>query len=308
MTSEPAAPDAGHRLMRLATYASVGVASFLIVVKLIAYQVTGSVSLLSSLLDSLLDAAASVVNLFAVRQALQPADDDHRFGHGKAEPLAGLAQSAFIGGSAVFLCLEAVDHLFNPTPVRHSGVGIAVMLLAIVLSFGLVLFQKRVIRRTGSVAISADHLHYQSDLVLNASVIVALLLSVNLGWRWADPMFALGIAAYILWGAWGIMSSSLAMLMDREMDEEDRQQVLTLARESPHVQDVHDLRTRVSGQHQFIQFHLELEPTLPLIRAHAIAEHVERRIRKTFPKAEVLIHQDPAGYREQFHSNLVYRD
>jgi ferrous-iron efflux pump FieF len=286
------------RLMRMATYASVAVAAVLIVTKLAAWALTGSVALLSTLIDSALDAAASLVNLWAVRHALTPADHDHRFGHGKAEPLAGLGQAAFIFGSSALLLVETVNRFAHPVEVTRGEVGMAVMAFSIVLTYGLVHFQKYVVRRTNSVAISADSLHYTGDVLINGSVIVSLGLGMSLGWTMIDPVFALGISGYLMWNAWQIVAGSLDMLMDREMGAEDRQRIKDIARSHPDVCDLHDLRTRLSGQQAFIQLHLELDANLPLFRAHAIADQVEASIMDVFPHAEVIIHQDPAGIRE----------
>ncbi len=286
-------------LMRGATYASVSVALVLIALKAVGWLATGSVAMLSTLIDSVLDFAASVLNLLAVRHALAPADENHRFGHGKAEPLAGLAQAAFIGGSAVFLLFQAGERLIHPQPVEHGLVGIAVMAASIALTLGLVLFQKMVIRKTASVAISADSLHYQGDLLVNAAVIAALLLSDRLGVGWADAVFALGIAAYILWNAVGIVRDSLDLLMDRELPEAERRRIREIALAHPEVISLHDLRTRSTGPHRFIQFHLELDGHMSLLRAHDISERVMYEVEQAFPGSEVLIHEDPAGIQER---------
>lgn len=301
-TDEPAgggSTERADRLKRLAAGASVTVAAVLIAAKTGAWVVTGSVSLLSTLIDSLLDLAASVVNFIAVRQAMQPPDREHRFGHGKAEPLAGLAQAAFVAGSAAFLLFEAAQRLAHPVPVKHSTFGIAVMVFSIVLTLGLVLFQRFVVKRTGSVAISADSLHYSADLLVNASVIVALLLSVRLGWSAADPVFAIVIALFIVHGAWGIFRSSLKLLMDTELPESDRARIRAIAISHPGVISVHDIRTRFSGTKTFIQFHLEMDGNLTLIDAHIIAETVMEEVERAFPDAEVLIHEDPYGIKEK---------
>ena len=291
--------DRVHRLKKLAAVASVSVASVLISAKAVAYVATGSVSLLSSLVDSLLDLAASLINLIAIRQAAQPADREHRFGHGKAEPLAGLAQSAFIAGSAVFLLVQAGVRLVHRQPISNETIGVAVMLLSIVTTLALVLFQRSVIRRTGSLAIGADALHYKSDLLVNLGVIGALLLSTKLGWLIADPLFATAVAIYILVSAWQIFSGSLNLLMDRELPEADRAKIRTIASAHPSVISIHDLRTRSSGTQAFIQFHLELDGNLTLIDAHAIADAVMRDVERAFPDAEVLIHEDPFGIPER---------
>ena len=289
---------AADRLKRVAAMTAVGVAAVLIVAKAGAYFATGSVALLSTLIDSLLDLAASAVNLFAIRHATQPADRDHRFGHGKAEPLAGLAQAAFVGGSAGFLIFEVIARLIEPRPIAQSGFGLAVMGFAICLTLALVVFQKYVVRKTGSLAISADSLHYSADVLTNISVVVALLLSANLGWTLADPLIALGIAAYLLFGAWQIMMKSLNVLMDRELPEAERAQIRQIATAHPAVIGLHDLRTRSSGTRVFIQFHLEMNADLTLIDAHTIADQVMAEIQRAFPGAEVLIHEDPYGVPE----------
>lgn len=286
------------RLLRTATYASTAVAVALILAKTFAWVVTDSVSVMSSLIDSLLDVAASVVNLLAVRHALTPADREHRFGHGKAEPLAGLAQAAFITGSAVLLSLEAIHRLAQPQLVTHGEFGIVIMVVSIAVTLILVAFQKRVVKVTGSVAINADALHYRSDIVLNGSVILSIVLSGQLGWPALDPLFGLAIAAYILYSAWRIVQASLDRLMDRELPEGDRHRIRDIALRHPEIRSVHDLRTRSSGPDVFIQIHLEMDGEMTLQRSHEIADDVERSILEAFPNAEVIIHQDPAGVEE----------
>ncbi|RMD61541.1 MAG: cation diffusion facilitator family transporter [Alphaproteobacteria bacterium] len=284
--------------MRLATYASVSVAGTLIVVKFAAWVLTDSVSLLSTLIDSLLDAAASLVNLFAVRHALAPPDREHRFGHGKAEPLAALGQSTFIAGSALFLVIEAGQRLYEPQPVQRGEVGIGVMVFAIVVTFALTRFQAHVVRRTGSVAIRADSLHYVGDLLVNAAVIVALVLSAQLGWIYADPLFGIAIAAYILRTAWIIARGAMDMLMDRELPDAERERIKQIVLAHREVTALHDLRTRVSGPRIFIQVHIEMDGDMSLYRAHEIADTVEAALRAAYPDAEVIIHQDPAGLEQ----------
>jgi len=292
-------PEKAARLMRLATYASVFVALVLIVTKLAAWLMTDAVSLLSTLIDSLLDVGASILNLIAVRHALEPADKEHRFGHGKAEALSGLAQAAFISGSAVFLLLQAGERLYHPRQIENTDVGFGVMMLAIVLTLGLVAFQRHVVRQTGSVAIAADSAHYQMDVLVNISVIISLLLVSRLGWARADPLFAIAIAVYIVWGSWRIGRTALHMLMDRELDDAQRQKIIEIAEINPDVKGVHDLRTRSSGNRVFIQMHLELDGDITLMDAHAIADDVEIRILEVFLNAEVIIHEDPEGIEEE---------
>jgi ferrous-iron efflux pump FieF len=286
-------PARAGRLLRLATYASVATAAILIAAKLAAALMTGSVSVLASLVDSMMDVAASIVNLLAVHYSLQPPDRDHRFGHGKAEPLAGLVQAAFVAGSAVFLVLHAVDRLLYPQPINDAMVGVSVLLFAMVATGVLLLFQRYVVRRTRSTAIRADALHYATDLLTNAATIAALGLAV-LGWPSADPVFAIGIACYILYSAGQIGHESIQLLMDRELSPEVHDQIKRIVRDHPQVRGVHDVRTRSSGQTYFIQLHLMLDDLMPLVEAHQVADEVEASILAVFPNADVIIHEDPA--------------
>lgn len=293
-TETPLPPEETARLMRLATYASVSVALMLIVAKLVAWGYSGSLSMLATLIDSSLDALASLINLFAVRHALSPADREHRFGHGKAEALAGLGQAAFIAGSAGFLLLEGARRFINPEPVQAYGLGIAVMVFSIAATLCLLAFQRHVIRRTGSMAISADALHYRTDLMVNISVIVALLLAAK-GWPGFDSLFAIGIALYILYSAWEIVRRAFDHLMDRELPDDEREQIKTIARSHQQVRGMHDLRSRRSGMATFIQLHLELDDELSLLQAHEISDEVEARLQAVYPAAEIIIHIDPVS-------------
>jgi len=286
------------RMMRRATVAAVAVALLLIGAKLVAWIATGSVALLSTLVDSSLDAIASILNLIAVRQALTPADKEHRFGHGKAEPIASLGQSAFIAGSALFVIGEAVKQLSDLHPIANSEIGIAVMVLSIALTFLLVRFQRLVVRETGSLAVRADSIHYLGDLLMNGGVIAALVIQPLLGWTFVDPVLAMVIALSLLWSAWHILRQSLDLLMDHELPNADRQRIIAIASAHPQVRNVHDLRTRSSGHDTFIQLHLELDPEITLAQAHVISDSVEQTINAAFPAAEVIIHQDPAGIAE----------
>ena len=294
------------RLMRNATYASVSVAITLIAAKTAAWIITDSVAILATLIDSLLDALASLVTLLAVRHSLQPADREHRFGHGKAEALAGLGQAAFITGSAVLLVSEAAGRLSSPQSVTHEFVGIGVMGFSIALTLCLVLYQQFVVRQTGSVAIGADRLHYVGDLLVNAAVIGALLATSLLGRGWIDPALALLVAVYILWSAWRIVRAVIDILMDRELPDADRLRIREIALAHEAVQEIHDLRSRRSGTDTFIQLHIELDGAMRLIEAHEIADAVEADIRAAFPSAEVIIHQDPAGI-EEGHPSVAFR-
>lgn len=284
--------------MRAAAIASVTVASILIITKFAAWILTDSVSLLSTLIDSFLDAAASLINLYAVHHALQPADREHRFGHGKAEPLASLAQAAFICGSAAFLLVEAGERVAHPKEISNTEIGYWVMVFSIVLTIGLVAFQRYVVKKSGSVAIDADSLHYQTDVLINIGVMISLFLSTTIGWKYADPIIAVLIALYIVKGAWGIGQTALAILMDRELEDDERQNIREIVMAHDEVKGMHDLRTRTSGVHVFIQFHLELDGDMRLKDAHEISEAVELELMDAYPNAEVIIHEDPEGIEE----------
>jgi ferrous-iron efflux pump FieF len=288
--------DPSHaRLLRIATTASVGVASVLVLVKLVGWLLTDSISLLSTLIDSLLDVAASTLTLIAVRHSLEPPDREHRFGHGKAEPLAALGQATFITGSAIFLLIEAGGRLLDPQPVVRPSLGIAVMIFSVVATFVLTRFQAFVVKRTGSLAVGADSLHYLGDLLTNGAVIVAILLATKFGWVIADPLFAIAIAAYIVKTAFAIARGPLDMLMDRELPDADRARIKTIALGQAGVIALHDLRTRVAGPTSFIQMHVEMDGNMKLRDAHAIADGVEAALLEAFPGSEVVIHQDPFG-------------
>ena len=224
--------------------------------------------------------------------ALRPADDDHRFGHGKAEALAGMAQALFIGVSAVLIGVQAVLRLQSPQPLGDTGAGIAVMLLSLVLTLALLALQRRVIRITGSTAVRADSLHYRSDLLLNGSILLALLLA-RLGWPQLDALFGLGIALYILWSAVQIARESTAILMDQELPADIGERMLEAVLAIPGVKGAHDLRTRVSGSHWFVQLHLELPGDLPLHQAHGLCVQASQAIRERYPRADVIVHADP---------------
>jgi ferrous-iron efflux pump FieF len=289
--------------MRQATYASVTVAAILIVAKLVIWDMSDSVALLSSLIDSTLDVMASLISLFAVRQALMPADKEHRFGHGKAESLAALGQSLFVGGSAVFLVFEAGGRVLRPPEVDNGIAAISVMVLSLVMTLVLVQFQRFVIKETGSMAIAADSLHYTADLLVNGGIIIGLIAVTAFGWTLADPLVALAVALYLIITAWRIALCAMDMLMDREFDDSAREEIHSIILSHPEVKSMHDLRTRSAGVHSFIQLHLELDGDLSLSEAHRISDEVEKLVSAKFENAEILIHEDPEGldeYRSDF--------
>ena len=290
--SENTVPDENARLMRLATYASVSVAVFLILLKLVAWSQSDSVSLLATLIDSILDAFASIINLFAVKHSLTPADKEHRFGHGKAEALAGLSQSLFIAGSAIFLLIEVCNSIINPVEIKFPITSMIVVAITILVTLMLVTFQQYVIRKTQSVAISADALHYKSDILINTAVIVALWLS-TMDLSIFDPIIGGLIACYIIYSAWSILTVSMDQLMDRELPDDVRANIKKIVCAHPKALGLHDLRTRHSGTMTFIQFHLEIEDEMTLFQAHNVSDEIEAALENTYPKSEIIIHIDP---------------
>lgn len=293
---------------RYATYASVAVAFILIAAKLSTYLATNAVSMLSSLMDSSVDLLASIVTLLGVARAMQPPNSTHRFGHGKAEPLAALAQAAFVAGSGVFLGYEGFGRIMDPRPVTNPQLGIVVMIFAIVLTAMLLLFQRWVVRRTASTAIRADSLHYSGDLLMNSAVIGALGLTAWTGWPLWDPIFALAIAAFLVWGASRIVREALGILMDRELPDGERTRIKDIVRSHDQTRGLHDLRTRSTGVGQQIEFHLELDPHLTLAQAHDITDEIEHCLRRAFPNAEFTIHQEPAGLDDERLDHRIRRD
>jgi len=290
--SQSSHPQEYAYLINRAGHAAIIAASLLIIVKLVAWFMTGSSSILAALTDSLMDVTTSVINLFAIKIALQPADKEHRFGHGKAESLAGLAQAAFISGSSIFLMINGVSALVNNQQIHASSIGISVMIFSLLVTLALVLFQGYVVRKTNSMAIKADALHYRTDIMLNGSVLLAIILACY-GWHWADGVFAIGVSLFILYGAWEIGVQSIDALMDKQLPQEDQELIIKRAYSVKGVRGVHDLRTRYSGNIKFIQLHLELDDEQSLFDAHQKADDLELILETDFPGADILIHLDP---------------
>jgi ferrous-iron efflux pump FieF len=292
-------------LKRWASVASLGVAIILIAVKFAAFLMTNSVAMLSSLMDSSFDAVASLVTMLSIIHAATPADEEHRFGHGKLEALSALGQAVFIFGAACFLIFESIRRFFTPMHVHDADIGIYVMTLSIVLTGALIAFQMYVIKKTKSIAISADHLHYKGDLIMNLSVFVALALSYYSSWPYYDPAFAAIIALVLLYGSYAISRESFDILMDKEIPTAEREKIMALVTAHKEVAAVHDLRTRNTGERIFIEFHMEVDGSLSLNRAHAITEEVEKALYDAFPKSEVIIHQEPAGIDDHRLDNII---
>lgn len=282
-----------------AAMASVAMAMLLVGIKGWAAWATGSTAMLGSLADTALDLVASLITLLGVRMAAQPADDQHRFGHGKAEAVVALVQVILISISALGIGWRAIDRFRSGDIAAAPEAGIAVSIIAIAATLGLLAYQRMVIRRTKSVAIKADHLHYQSDLALNGAVIVALILEGYLGLRGADPAFGLLIALWLLYGAWRTTSEVLDQLMDKEWPAERKLAFMDVALRHPEAQGIHDMRTRTSGAHDFVQFHLWVRPDMTVAQAHDVMDRIEADLAVDFPGVEILIHPDPEGHTDE---------
>lgn len=264
-----------------------------------AWQATGSVSLLSSLVDSFLDVLASGITVIAVGVALTPADSEHRFGHGKAEGLAALSQSIIIAASACYVFVEALQRLVAPQEIRQPEIGIGAMLLSIVLTLALVSYQRFVIRKTGSMAIGADAMHYKSDILVNVGVMVAIPIAAWTQFSIVDPLIGIAIALYILNATYSIGKDAFDVLLDRELPLEERDRIRKIAMRHTEVRGFHDLRTRFGGNHYFIQFHLELDPATTLLHTHQILDQVEENVRSAYPNSDIIVHADPVGFEER---------
>ena len=295
-------------LARSAAFAAIATALFLAALKGWAVWHTGSTAMLGSLADTGLDLVASLATLTGVWIAAMPADEDHRFGHGKAEALAAMFQVILIALSATTIAFRAVVHLVEGGETRAAGDGIGVSLIAIVATFALIAWQRHVIRRTGSLAIRTDNIHYQSDLLLNLAVIAALVLDQYLGFARADPLFGIGIAGWLLWNAWRASTEAVDSLMDKEWPEETRLRFVEHAARHPELSKLHDLRTRTAGNRDFVQFHVDLPPDMTVGEAHDVIERVEEDLCAAFPGIELLIHIDPEGHVDEPGNPLVEAD
>jgi ferrous-iron efflux pump FieF len=282
-----------YSLVKLASKSAIVAAGIMVAAKFYAWFATDSLSLQASLVDSMLDIFASILNYLIIRQAIKPADEDHRFGHGKAEAIGGLVQTAFIAGSAAWLMMDVAHRLLDPHPLENIGLGNIVMIISSIITVVLITFQRYVVRHTGSLAIKADSVHYETDLLTNIGVLISLNISAYFGWLWFDALVGAGIAIYIFVTSVKIALTAVDVLMDKELDNVTRDNIGKIITSQPDIIGFHDLRTRTSGYHYFIQFHLDLDKDLSLRRAHEIGDAIERKIIETYPKAEVIIHHDP---------------
>ncbi|VFP83935.1 Ferrous-iron efflux pump FieF [Candidatus Erwinia haradaeae] len=283
-----------------AAIAATMLAFFLLIMKICAWWYTGSVSVLAALVDSLVDIAASLTNLLVVRYAMQPADAEHTFGHGKAESLAVLAQSMFICGSAIFLFLTGLQNIVSPQELKAPLVLIVVTVISLLSTLVLVTFQRWIVHQTQSQSIRADMLHYQSDVVMNSAILLAIALSWY-GFYWADAFCALNIGLWILYSAWRMAHEAIQILLDRALPIAEHQAIVNIVSAWPGIRGAHDIRTRQSGPTRFIQFHLEMDDELPLLAAHTLSDQIEQALLDKFPGSDVLIHQDPCSVVAQEH-------
>lgn len=279
-------------LLKYAGLISVLTALLLVAVKFVGYQSTGSIAILASLLDSLLDVFTSLANLIAIRFAMIPADKEHPFGHGKAEALAGLGQSLFITLSACLLIYHALQNIQNDREILQLATGVAIMTFSIIATALLILFQRYVYKKTASLAIKADSVHYLSDLLSNGLVIIGLGLTY-IGFAWIDPIIAAMIGLYILYSAWHILKESIDILLDRELDETIQQDIKQIVLADPDVHAIHEMKTREAAHTQYIQLHIEMDGTLSLMEAHDISHRIMLKLTDKYPQADIIIHQDP---------------
>lgn len=282
-----------NRLMKQASYASVIVASTLILLKGMTFLMTGSVSIMSSLFDSIQDMMTSLVNMIAIKHATEPADKKHRFGHGKAQALGGLIQAFIIAIAAIGLLIESCRRFFYPQPIDHIKWGIVITLFAILMTLVLVRFQTVVVQKTQSLSIKTDRAHYTGDILMNVGVLVAILVSYYTGWMFLDALFGVGVAVYLGIVVCQVLKESFNMLMDTEMPTEFRKQIKEITLSFSEVITLHDLKTRQSGSVAFVQFCVHLDDTLTLRQAHDITDKIEHQIKKRFPDTAVIIHAEP---------------
>jgi ferrous-iron efflux pump FieF len=294
-----------QKLRRFASIVALAVALVLVAVKVWAWLATGSISLLTSAADGLVDVVASLVTFAGVRYAGRPVDRGHRYGHGKAEAVAAFVQALLLAGAAVGLGIQSVTRLFVPQPLTEIGFGLWVIIASSVAACGLVAMQTYVVKRTGSTAIAADRAHYMTDVAVNIAVLVALVLERFLAWNRADAIGALAISCYMLWNARGMALHALIQLLDRELDTSDRERIKSAVLGCEGVQAVHDIRTRNGGDRVFVEFHLEVDGAMSVEKGHSIGDRAEDAVRSIFQAADVVAHLEPAGIDDRRLDDLV---
>lgn len=298
-SSKPLNNDEINRLKKIAAIASMSVAGSLTILKTFGALYTGSLSVLSSMIDSLADIFASSITFVAVRFSSRPASYEFRYGYGKAESLSALVQSAFVAGSGIFVMYDGINRFINPKPLAQTSIGIWVMIISLIITLGLIIFQKNVAKRTNSQAINADSEHYTVDVITNASIILTLIVVQYLHISWFDTMTAFVISTYLLINAYKLAKEAVIVLMDAELNDEIRNNIKKIVNASPFAKGMHDLRTRNLGGIYMFEFHLELDGDLPLSAAHELTDMVEDDILEAYPNSQIIIHQDPAGIKEE---------
>lgn len=306
VTDEQETANYNPAMALLAGRAAVVAVTLMIVLKSWAYYDSGAASVLAALTDSIGDAVISLMSYLAIKMSLEPADAEHRHGHGKIEGLAALFQAAFLSGAAVFLLFEGLQRFTHPHVIEAHGLSIAIMAGTIVITFILVAVQKYALKRAPSLAVEADMAHYSMDILTNAGTLVVMAALFYGAPGWIDPLFALGMAAYLAYTAWEVGHKAVDMLLDRELPDETREKIKQIVLSHPGILSFHDLRTRTSGMKIYIYFDVEIDPDLSLRKAHAISLDVEYKLMKEFPNAEIMIHTDPAGipHKESRHNDV----
>lgn len=299
MSLQALSKEQKDKLKKIATIASVSLAVSLSLLKTFGALYTGSLAVLSSMIDSLADIFASSITYVAVKFSSRPATADHRYGYGKAEALSALIQSAFIAGSGIFVMYDGFSRIFYPRPLESTGMGIIIMVISLISTMGLIIFQKFVTKRTNSQAISADSAHYTVDVITNASIIISLIVVELFQISWFDTLTAFIISAYLLKNAYHLAKEAVGLLMDEELSEEIRLNIIRIVKESPFAKGIHDLRTRDLGGNYMFEFHLELDGELSLYAAHDLTDMIEDDILEAYPNSQIIIHQDPAGIKEE---------
>lgn len=307
MSSLPQNHADTNRLKQIATAASVALSVSLMLLKLFASLYTGSLAVLSSLVDSISDIFASLITFVAVRFASQPASRDHRYGYGKAEALSALVQSAFVAGSGVFVIYEGIYRVFHPHPLADAGLGIAVMVISLLATLVLIAFQRYVVKKTNSMAVSADSVHYMVDVATNGSIIASLAAVKFFGIDWFDTAAAVFVSFYLLFNAYKIAKEAISLLLDKELSPDIRKTVAEIVANSSFCRGLHDLRTRDLGGVYMFEFHLELDGSLSLYDAHKLGDIIEFEIKRRYPGAQIIIHQDPAGLEEERLDNQLVK-
>ena len=309
MRTIPDAPEAiaaAPGLKRMSIYVTLAVATLLALAKFAGWILTGSMALLASAIDAIVDAGASIVTLLGVSYAEKPPDQEHRFGHGKGEAVAAFTQATFLAGAAATLAFQSIQRLIFPVRIESVEIGVWVISASLIVACGLVAMQTYTVRRTGSTAIRADRAHYVTDIAFNAAVLLALAVSHWTGWTRADPAFALGIAGYMLWSAYGIVDEALEQLLDRELPAPERRRIKDAIIACPGVRDVHDLRTRFSGDRTFVEYHLEVDPEASVVEGHAIGDASEIAVQALLPgQVEAIAHIEPHGILDERLDDVV---